>query len=170
MAKKRGPRRIGPEEKLQRWVVEYFETFGIAFLHIPNGRHAPKSAGVWKALGVKRGAPDLLIFDPFDADPLTLPWRLARRTFEPEDERRSAWIGAEVPHTLYGDDDSVDILGGVSFVGIAMELKAPKAPKKIPEHQEAWLELLRRRGWFVCVCRTPEDVRAIVRACYRKDL
>lgn len=57
------------EEQLQRAVVELLTLYerrgGLCFAHIPSGGYrTPAEAGVLKAMGVKRGIPDLLIWTP----------------------------------------------------------------------------------------------------------
>jgi hypothetical protein len=58
-------RRAQPEAQLQRSLVEHLRWCAKAdvwFAHIPNGGARTKAeAGIFKALGVRAGAPDLLI-------------------------------------------------------------------------------------------------------------
>ncbi len=56
---------VPTEEKEQRTVVEWLRLAGVLFTHVPNGGFRTKTeAGILKALGVSKGCPDLLIFDP----------------------------------------------------------------------------------------------------------
>ena len=46
-------------------VADYLTLIGALFLHIPNeGQRSPVTAAVLKRLGLKKGAPDLIIFEP----------------------------------------------------------------------------------------------------------
>jgi hypothetical protein len=55
----------GSEDQLQRSVARLLDLSGLLWLHIPNGgqRNAIVAAKL-KAQGVKRGAPDIMIFEP----------------------------------------------------------------------------------------------------------
>lgn len=60
---------IRPEEQLQRVVVQLlaiYEARGLlAFCHVPNGGYrTPAQAGAFKAMGVRSGVPDLLVWTP----------------------------------------------------------------------------------------------------------
>lgn len=57
------------EEALQRTVVQLlslYEARGLlAFCHVPNGGYrTPAEAGIFRAMGVRRGVPDLLLWTP----------------------------------------------------------------------------------------------------------
>jgi hypothetical protein len=57
------------EEQLQRAVVQLlalYEARGLlAYCHVPNGGwRAPAEAGIFRAMGVRRGVPDLLLWTP----------------------------------------------------------------------------------------------------------
>lgn len=53
------------EDEQQEIVVDYLELMGICYLHIPNEGKRSKSYGKrCKRLGLKKGAPDILIFEP----------------------------------------------------------------------------------------------------------
>ena len=46
-------------------VADYLTLIGALFLHIPNeGQRSPVTAAVLKRMGLKKGAPDLIIFEP----------------------------------------------------------------------------------------------------------
>lgn len=58
-----------PEEALQRAVVQLlaiYEQRGLlAYCHVPNGGYrTPAEAGIFHAMGVRRGVPDLLLWTP----------------------------------------------------------------------------------------------------------
>jgi hypothetical protein len=53
------------EEQLQEAVAEYLDLCGVLWCHPPNGGHRRVSTGAaLKRQGVKRGVPDVLIFEP----------------------------------------------------------------------------------------------------------
>jgi hypothetical protein len=57
------------EEQLQRSVVQLlalYEARGLlAYCHVPNGGwRTPAEAGIFRAMGVRRGVPDLLLWTP----------------------------------------------------------------------------------------------------------
>jgi hypothetical protein len=59
--------RKGGEDSLQREVARLLDHSGFAWCHVPNGGQRSAIAGAkLKAQGVKRGVPDILIFDPED--------------------------------------------------------------------------------------------------------
>jgi hypothetical protein len=56
-----------PEEQLQRSVVDLLSVYQnrglLAFAHVPNGgRRSKAEAGAFKAMGVRAGVPDLLVW------------------------------------------------------------------------------------------------------------
>jgi hypothetical protein len=58
-----------PEEQLQRAVVQLlgiYEARGLlAYCHVPSGGYrTPAEAGIFHAMGVRRGVPDLLLWTP----------------------------------------------------------------------------------------------------------
>jgi len=56
----------GREDDLQKEVKKYIEAKypTVFFIHVPNGGKRSKAeAGIFKAMGVKAGIPDILIFD-----------------------------------------------------------------------------------------------------------
>lgn len=60
---------IRPEEALQRAVVQLLALYEakhlLAYCHVPNGGwRTPAEAGIFRALGVRRGVPDLLLWTP----------------------------------------------------------------------------------------------------------
>ncbi len=56
------------EREIQKRIVQRLKDLGLLFLHVPNeGKRNPKTAALLKSMGMRRGAPDLLIFDsPLD--------------------------------------------------------------------------------------------------------
>jgi hypothetical protein len=53
------------EESLQMAVARLLDSTGLRWCHVPNGGHRSKAAGgKLKAQGVKRGVPDVLVFNP----------------------------------------------------------------------------------------------------------
>ncbi len=105
--KKRGSTRRRPrqlEHAEQVRVVHWLEAADYLLCSIPNeAKRSVVVAAMLKAAGLRKGAPDLLVFDP----PPTKP----------------------------------------EFVGAALQMKQPNAPKKVPEEQEDWLIKLAARGW-----------------------
>jgi len=56
-------KRRNPEEKAHRTVAEYLDRLGVTWCHVPNGIRASRSqAARHKAMGMKAGVPDFLIF------------------------------------------------------------------------------------------------------------
>jgi len=87
------------EHNLQRAVLEWlelvhFEASSVT-VHTPNGRNAGSArlAGIWKALGVKAGVPDLLTFWPgVDNTPgLALELKAPGKTAKPSAEQK-VWL------------------------------------------------------------------------------
>lgn len=64
------------EDKLQCAVAELLDYYGWHYCHVPNGGHRHKAvAAKLKAMGVKRGVPDVLIFERWeDIDPESTAW------------------------------------------------------------------------------------------------
>lgn len=60
------PRRNQPEAAIQKAVVQHLRARavpGLCWFHVPNGgKRNPREAAIFKALGVKAGVPDLLLF------------------------------------------------------------------------------------------------------------
>ena len=53
------------EEQHQRWLCQWLDNKRLFWCHTPNGGLRTKIAGAkLKAQGVKRGVPDVIIFDP----------------------------------------------------------------------------------------------------------
>lgn len=53
------------EAQEQRVVADWLDLHKIKWCHVPNGSFKSKAAaGIFKALGLKSGIPDILIFDP----------------------------------------------------------------------------------------------------------
>jgi hypothetical protein len=59
-------RRASPEQNIHRAVVQHLRQRGVpglVFLHVPNGgRRRPVEAAIFKSLGVRAGASDLLLW------------------------------------------------------------------------------------------------------------
>jgi hypothetical protein len=113
------------EERLQMAVARVLDAAGLCWCHVPNGgqRNAVVGAKL-KAQGVKRGVPDVLVFDaPIDK---------ARYSYQ---------------------------------CGLAIELKNGKAGRVSPE-QKAWHNNLLGNDWRVDVCRSLDEVLAVLRECY----
>jgi hypothetical protein len=51
-----------------------------------------------------------------------------------------------------------------SYSGLALELKAKRG--RLTKSQNLWLAMLEGCGWRAKVCRSVDEVRAIVRECY----
>lgn len=127
------------EHDAQAEVVRWLRAAGILFCAIPNG--ARTSMGVarkLKAEGLQKGAPDLLIFDP--------PPRSVQITTV---DRVNGTIGMR------------------SFVGLALEMKAPNGAKPRPEQIE-WADALKNRGWVTLTCYgAAEALRELAALGYR---
>jgi len=55
----------GSENELQTTVARYLDSLGVLYCHVANERNTHKARGAMlKRMGVKRGVPDLLIFEP----------------------------------------------------------------------------------------------------------
>lgn len=56
----------GPEQQIQRAVVQHLKVRGVAglvFIHVPNGgKRKPIEAAIFKGIGVRAGASDLLLW------------------------------------------------------------------------------------------------------------
>lgn len=53
------------EDQLQMAVARYLDYMGLLWCHVANERHtSPARGGKLKKMGVKRGVPDILIFEP----------------------------------------------------------------------------------------------------------
>jgi hypothetical protein len=56
---------IGSEDNFQKAVARYLDAKGVLWFHCPNGGHRNVAeAAKLKAMGVKAGVPDVLIFQP----------------------------------------------------------------------------------------------------------
>ena len=56
---------IGSEDNFQKSVARYLDAKGVLWFHCPNGGHRNVAeAAKLKAMGVKAGVPDVLIFQP----------------------------------------------------------------------------------------------------------
>lgn len=59
-------RRVNPEQVIQRAVVQHLRARGapgLVFVHVPNGgKRKPIEAAIFKGLGVRAGASDLLLW------------------------------------------------------------------------------------------------------------
>jgi hypothetical protein len=112
------------EERLQMAVARVLDAAGLCWCHVPNGGQRNAIVGAkLKAQGVKRGVPDVLVFDEICSTKL------------------QGWNG------------------------LAIELKNGKAGRVSPE-QAAWHDRLRKNGWRVDVCRSLDEVLAVLRECY----
>jgi len=58
-------KRKHPEDDIQRKVAKWLDGLGVLYFHPPNGgKRGKAAAGIFKALGVKPGVPDLIIMEP----------------------------------------------------------------------------------------------------------
>lgn len=140
------------EDALQKSVARLLDSTGLDWFHPANGeaRNAITGAKL-KAMGVKAGVPDVMIFQPFT-------------------------VMEEVPMLKARCFTLEDMMAGKKSVnesrivcGLAIELKAidakGKRPKPRPTQLE-WHERLRRCGWRVEVCYTIDEVLAVLHECY----
>jgi len=56
---------IGKEDNFQKAVARYLDSIGVLWAHVPNGgsRNVIEASKL-KAMGTKKGVPDILIFEP----------------------------------------------------------------------------------------------------------
>lgn len=58
-------RPVQDETHEQMIVAEYLDLIGALYCHIPNeGKRSPVTAAILQRMGLKKGAPDLIIFEP----------------------------------------------------------------------------------------------------------
>jgi hypothetical protein len=116
------------ESKLQKAVAKLLDASGLLWCHVPNGgQRSIATASRLKAEGVKRGVPDILIFEPH--------------------HKRSK------------------LIGWVHYVGLAIELKDGKKGV-VSADQKRWMERLSECGWRAEVCRSGDEVIALLSECY----
>jgi hypothetical protein len=131
-------RRADPEGDLQREVVAHLRRAGVDFCHVPNstGRGGKLQQGRLKALGVERGVPDLLLFDP---------------TPTPQPSGSMGWqrhcVGACLE--LKATDRAKPV--------------PPWEDKRATDEQRAFLRRRHEQGWAVAVCG-PGEALAQLRA------
>jgi hypothetical protein len=122
------------EEQLQRAVAQLLDRLGWLYCHVPNGGARDARTGAkLKGQGVKRGVPDVLIFEEWQ--------RLGECC-------ASTPPGCPVCPRCYGKD-------------IAIELKVPG--RYPTAEQNAWLADLEERGALVDVCRDMDEVLAVLK-------
>lgn len=69
------------EDDIQFAVAQTLDDLGLLWCHVPNGEKRTEAVGrKLKRLGVKRGVPDVLIFDPPPAYPLCVGAALELKT------------------------------------------------------------------------------------------
>lgn len=140
------------EDALQKSVARLLDSMGLTWFHPANGeaRNAITGAKL-KAMGVKAGAPDCMILQPFTV-----------MVEVPMEKARCFTLDA-----LMAGEKSVNESRIVC--GLAIELKAIDAKGKRPkprQNQLEWHARLRRCGWRVEVCYTMDEVLAVLRECY----
>jgi hypothetical protein len=107
------------ESGLQLATAQILDLLGWLWCHVPNeGKRSKAYGGRLKAEGMKRGVPDVLIFEDY------------------------IW-GKQLGH------------------GVAIELKS-ESGTTTPEQRD-WLDALDERGWLVSVCRTMDQVCAVLK-------
>lgn len=83
------------EDAEQRTVVQWLQWYNVAFAHVPNGGKRTKAeGGIFKALGVSPGIPDLLIFDapPIAPDYAGTAIELKRQTGGKLSHNQREWL------------------------------------------------------------------------------
>lgn len=135
------------ENDLQRAVAKVLDYSGLTWFHPPmEGFRNPRTGGHMKAKGMKAGIPDCMILQPF-AVKVEVPMTKAR-AFTLEDLAAGKTSVVETRVTC----------------GLALELKVGKN-KPTPAQLE-WADKLRACSWRVEVCRSMDEVLAVLRECY----
>jgi len=168
------PRRDVEGEEQRRLVRDYLEPAGLRFHASPGGAFMGKAtAGKAKAMGVRRGFPDLLLLGVEWRGPGWCPppakggegcwcWRCSATCLE-----REGWT----PEAKVGAPDGW--LATVHAPGVALELKAPDvAPRArltdrwagATDEQREWLAAFERSGFAALVAYGCDDAVPKLRA------
>jgi hypothetical protein len=134
------------EDELAFAVAEYLDLKGWLYTHFPAGEYRPKRTGAkLKRMGLKRGVPDMLIFERWNYGACC-----------------DSCTGADdVCYELAGEAcESYQMRDDQYGRGVAIELKSPKG--RPTKEQTEWLAALKNRGWSVHVCRT---IDGVIEAC-----
>lgn len=127
------------EDQLQKAVAKLLDASGLVWQHSPNeGLRTPRQGAHAKAMGMKPGFPDVVIFN--EAYP----------------------EGDEV------DKHMAELRGGMAIgLAIELKAPDAKGKKPKPtESQLQWHDKLRRCGWRVHVCYSTDEVIALLKECY----
>lgn len=80
------------EDDIQLAVAQTLDDLGLLWCHVPNGEKRTEAVGrKLKRLGVKRGVPDVLIFDPPPAYPVAVGAALELKTAKGRVSRHQVW-------------------------------------------------------------------------------
>lgn len=162
------------ERAEQRTIAKFLDGLRIVWFHPPNGgdrgNHAFRKGGrtsitaaIMKAEGVKRGVPDVMIFDrPRRWLPgICVCHNPAQAMILDGTQNNGCWMHGSFsarPHLLYETQDltkaALEKLGMDRPIGVGLELKRLGATASaIKPEQFAWMQDLARRGWYCFVSR-----------------
>lgn len=113
---------VPTEDQEQRVVAAWLDAHGVLWAHVPNGGARDRITGaILKGLGVKRGCPDILIFDPppiggYVGTAIELKRREGGRV-SPEQRFWLAQFADRHWYALacYGADDAIDVLQRLGY-------------------------------------------------------
>ena len=130
------------EEQEQVALAQWLDLMRLRWCHVPNdGARHKATAGKLRALGVKAGVPDILIFD--------------RPTACEEDGRTR--------HTMIAWPKDVQHHCALHAPGVAIELKRRGLTgSSISAAQKDWILALRAREWIVRACFGAEEAIAFL--------
>lgn len=99
------------ELDLQKFTVELLRLNGVFAFAVPNGEHRSKRTGArLKAMGVRKGAADLLIFAP-PGQAYCLELKSAKGRLSPEQkEFQAACIGMGIPYAVASSPEDVETI------------------------------------------------------------
>lgn len=146
------------EDLEQREVCTFLDKLGVLYCAIPNGGKRGKiEAARMKALGTKRGAPDLLIFTP---PKITVEWHAELRLRLDSGTRRPT----EPLNWMWPETSALVSRGLGQFLvprGVALEMKRSDATMSdISLDQGAFGRRLMLQGWYWFAARGADEAIA----------
>lgn len=105
---------VPSEAQEQQRVVEYLEWKGICYVHTPNeGKRNPVTGNILKRMGMKKGFPDLFIYEPVGCYH-GLAIEMKSKKGRPTDEQKK-WIArlnerGYAAYIAYGADEAIRII------------------------------------------------------------